>query len=177
MQLSRNGHVQRSAAQWREIMARYRQSGRGSRDFCTAEGLVPRTFEKWERPLRRQEGTTGQFVEIAAPSRPQRIRGRWRWNSPMACGYGYEGTPMWFTPEVRRILAYIQPVDLRKLLSNHHPSNCGQPSSVAVTSRMTSRPYSSNHWKRTVPNCSCTGPAEGTSCVPQPASHAPVRLT
>jgi hypothetical protein len=65
MQLSSNGYVQRSAAQWREIIARYRQSGLGSRDFCAAEGLVPRTFENWERRLRRKETKQGQFVEIA----------------------------------------------------------------------------------------------------------------
>ena len=63
MQLSSNGYVQRSAAQWSEIIARYRLSGLGSRDFCAAEGLVPRTFEKWERRLRRKETKQGQFVE------------------------------------------------------------------------------------------------------------------
>jgi hypothetical protein len=67
MQLSSNGTVQRSAAQWSEIMARYRQSGLGSREFCVAEGLVPRTFEKWERRLRRKEGRKGQFVEVSPP--------------------------------------------------------------------------------------------------------------
>jgi hypothetical protein len=67
MQLSSNGYVQRRAAQWREIIARYRQSGLESRDFCAAEGLVPRTFEKWERRLRRKDGQKGQFVEVPAP--------------------------------------------------------------------------------------------------------------
>ena len=56
MQLGSNGYVQRSAAQWSEIIARYRQSGMGSRDFCAAQGLVPRTIGKWERRFRRQEG-------------------------------------------------------------------------------------------------------------------------
>jgi hypothetical protein len=64
MQLSSNGYVQRSAVQWSEIIARYRQSGLGSREFCVAEGLVPRTFEKWERRLRRKDPKAGQFVEI-----------------------------------------------------------------------------------------------------------------
>ena len=32
-----------------------------------AEGLVPRTFAKWERRLRRKEGTKGQVVEVPAP--------------------------------------------------------------------------------------------------------------
>jgi hypothetical protein len=64
MQVSSNGYVQRSAAQWSEIMARYRQSGMESREFCAAEGLVPRTFEKWERRLRRKDGQKGQFIEV-----------------------------------------------------------------------------------------------------------------
>ena len=67
MQLNSNGYVQRSAAQWSEIIARYRQSGLGSRDFCAAEGLVPRTFAKWERRLRHQDTKKGQFIEVAAP--------------------------------------------------------------------------------------------------------------
>jgi len=41
-------------------------------------------------------------------------RGRWKWHSPVACGYEYEVRAMGFTPEVRRILAYRKPVDLRK---------------------------------------------------------------
>jgi hypothetical protein len=67
MQLSSNGYVPRSAAQWSEIIARYRQSGLGSRDFGAVEGLVPRTFEKWERRLRRKEGNKGKFVEVSSP--------------------------------------------------------------------------------------------------------------
>jgi hypothetical protein len=56
MQGSSNGYGPRSAAQWSEIIARYRQSG-----------LVPRTFAKWERRCRRKEGTKGQFVAVASP--------------------------------------------------------------------------------------------------------------
>jgi hypothetical protein len=67
MQLNSNGYVQRSAAQWSEILVRYRQSGLRSRDFCAGEGLVLRTFEKWERRLRRKEERKGQFVEVPTP--------------------------------------------------------------------------------------------------------------
>jgi len=67
MQLNSNGYVQRSAAQWSEILARYRQSGLRSRDFCAGEGLGLRTFEKWERRLRRKEERKGQFVEVPTP--------------------------------------------------------------------------------------------------------------
>ena len=74
MQLSSNGYVQRSAAQWGEIITRYRQSGLRSQQFCEAEGLVRRTFEKWERRLRRKEGPKGQFVEV---SPPHAVSGPW----------------------------------------------------------------------------------------------------
>ena len=64
MQMNSNGPVQRSAAQWSEILARYRQSGMGSRQFCEQEGLTLRTFEKWYRRLRRSEPSSGRFVEV-----------------------------------------------------------------------------------------------------------------
>jgi hypothetical protein len=67
MQMQSNGQVQRSAAQWSEIIARYRQSGLGSRQFCEEEGLVLRTFEKWQRRLRRSETRKGKFLEVPAP--------------------------------------------------------------------------------------------------------------
>jgi hypothetical protein len=67
MQLNGSGPIQRSARQWSEIIARYWQSGLGSRDFCAAEGVVPWTFEKWERRLRRKEMQKGKFVEISSP--------------------------------------------------------------------------------------------------------------
>jgi len=64
MQLSSNGHIQRSAAQWSEIITRYRQSGMGSRQFCAEEGLTLRTFEKWYGRIRRSETNKGKFVEV-----------------------------------------------------------------------------------------------------------------
>jgi lambda repressor-like predicted transcriptional regulator len=68
MQLSSNGYVQRSAAQWHEIIARYRQSGLAMKKFCEQEGLTFRTFEEWERRQRRTERSKGQFVEVKTPS-------------------------------------------------------------------------------------------------------------
>jgi hypothetical protein len=67
MQINGSGPIQRSAAQWREIMARYRQSGMGSRQFCEQEGLTLGTFEKWYRRLRRSETQKGQFLEVPTP--------------------------------------------------------------------------------------------------------------
>jgi hypothetical protein len=67
MQVNTNGQVQRSAAQWSEIIARYRQSGLGSRQFCAEEGLTLRTFEKWYGRIRRNETSKGKFVAVQAP--------------------------------------------------------------------------------------------------------------
>jgi hypothetical protein len=68
MQVTANGHVQRSAAEWSGIIARYQQSGMGMREFCTQEGLTLRTFEEWYRRLRRAERGKGQFVEVQPPA-------------------------------------------------------------------------------------------------------------
>jgi hypothetical protein len=68
MQVHANGQVQRSAAQWSAIITQYRPSGMGSRQFCEAEGLTLRTFEKWDRQQRSLERGKGQFVAVKAPS-------------------------------------------------------------------------------------------------------------
>jgi hypothetical protein len=67
MQVNANGHVQRSAAEWRGIIERYRQSGLGMKEFCAQEGLTLRTFEEWYRRQRRAERGKGQFVEVKPP--------------------------------------------------------------------------------------------------------------
>src|SRR2546428_13986741 len=66
MQVTANGHVQRSAAEWQGIIARYRQSGLGMGEFCAQEGLTLRTFEEWYRRQRRAERGEGRFVEETA---------------------------------------------------------------------------------------------------------------
>ena len=67
MQLNGNSPIQRSAAQWSEIITRYRQSGLGSRQFCEVEGVAPRTLAKWDRRLRRSEPKKGHFIEVPTP--------------------------------------------------------------------------------------------------------------
>lgn len=64
MQVTANGQVQRSAAEWRGIIERYRQSGMGMKEFCVQEGLTLRTFEEWYRRIRRSEPSQGRFVEV-----------------------------------------------------------------------------------------------------------------
>jgi hypothetical protein len=64
MQVRANGHVRRSAAEWRGIIERYRQSGMGIREFCAQEGVTEHRFEQWYRRHRRAEHRMGQFVEV-----------------------------------------------------------------------------------------------------------------
>jgi hypothetical protein len=67
MQVKANGHVRRSAAEWRGIIERYRQSGMGIREFCAQEGVMEHRFEQWYRRSRRAEPGKGQFVEVKPP--------------------------------------------------------------------------------------------------------------
>jgi len=67
MQMTSNGQVQRSAAEWSTIIARYRQSGLGSQQFCEQEGLTLRTFEKWYGRMRRSETSKGRLMEVKSP--------------------------------------------------------------------------------------------------------------
>jgi hypothetical protein len=67
MHVTANGQVQRSAAEWQALIARYRQSGLGMKEFCAQEGLTLRTFEERYRRQRRAERGKGQFVEVKAP--------------------------------------------------------------------------------------------------------------
>ena len=59
MQVVAHGQVQRSAAEWQGILARYRQSGLGMKECCGQEGLRLRTVEEWDRRLRRSETPQG----------------------------------------------------------------------------------------------------------------------
>jgi len=63
-----NGHRRHSAAEWRGIIERYRQSGLGITEFCVQEGVTVSTFELWYRRHHRAEHRPGQFVAVKVPS-------------------------------------------------------------------------------------------------------------
>jgi len=64
MQVKANGHGRRSAAEWRGIIERYRQSGMGIREFCAQEGVTEHRFEQWYRRSRRAEHGKGQLIAV-----------------------------------------------------------------------------------------------------------------
>jgi hypothetical protein len=59
-----NGHRRHSAAEWRGISERYRQSGLGIKEFCAQAGVRGGTFELWYRRTRSAEYRKGPFVEV-----------------------------------------------------------------------------------------------------------------
>jgi hypothetical protein len=67
MQMKSNGQVQRRAAEWSAISARYRQSGLGSRQFCEQAGVTRRTGEKGSGRSRRSETSQGRVGEVTSP--------------------------------------------------------------------------------------------------------------
>jgi len=65
MQVKANGHRRRSAAEWRGIIERYRQSGMGINEFCAEEGIRVGTFELWYRRTRSAEHGKGQLIALS----------------------------------------------------------------------------------------------------------------
>jgi len=68
MQVTANGHVQRSAAEWRGIIERYRQSGMGMKEFCAQEGLTLRTFECIKKSGSRGQRSSFLYLKIWIPT-------------------------------------------------------------------------------------------------------------
>ncbi|MDE0421014.1 MAG: IS66 family insertion sequence element accessory protein TnpB [Gammaproteobacteria bacterium] len=61
--------VQRTAAQWRSIMARQEASGLTCEAFCAAEGIGRSAFWRWRRRLADEEAASAgnggpMFVEL-----------------------------------------------------------------------------------------------------------------
>jgi hypothetical protein len=68
----------RSAQAWREVVARFAQSGLTEEAFCEREGLSPKLFHRWRSkrcsaPLRpaadkvaRASSPTAQFVDLGS---------------------------------------------------------------------------------------------------------------
>ncbi|MGE0684835.1 MAG: hypothetical protein AB7P69_28485 [Candidatus Binatia bacterium] len=64
MHLTANGRVQRSAAEWRAIIARYERSGAKQAEFCTREGIALHSFKQHYRRRQPMETPAGAFVEV-----------------------------------------------------------------------------------------------------------------
>jgi len=65
MQVTSNGRVRCSEAEWREIITRYEASGLGTREFCRREPLHLTSFLRWQRKLATGGG---DFIPVTSAS-------------------------------------------------------------------------------------------------------------
>jgi hypothetical protein len=73
METKTNGRVQRSAAEWQQILSRFSESGRSRAAFCRAEGIAPATFDLWQRKLGAKKAAreaARDFVEVTRVAEP-----------------------------------------------------------------------------------------------------------
>ncbi|MEW6300068.1 MAG: hypothetical protein AB1671_20430 [Thermodesulfobacteriota bacterium] len=64
MPIQHNGKVQRSAAEWRALIARYEQSGLGMAGFCTQAGVALNSFKKRYSQRDRRTHPAEAFVDL-----------------------------------------------------------------------------------------------------------------
>jgi len=62
MQVTSNGRVRRTEAEWSEILRRFADSSLSRAEFCRQEGLVPSSFKRWQQKL--ETVALARFVEI-----------------------------------------------------------------------------------------------------------------
>jgi len=62
MQVTSNGKVWRSEAEWRTICERFAQSGLGVAEFCAREKLALSSFQTWYRRCAGTARRRGQFI-------------------------------------------------------------------------------------------------------------------
>ncbi len=67
MQVSSNGNVRRTKAEWRKIVSRYERSELAARDFCLKEDLKLSSFGTWHRKLSASSNTEA-FVKVTPES-------------------------------------------------------------------------------------------------------------
>ncbi len=62
-----NGKYQRrTAAEWQEILDRFRRSGKTPRQFCKQESIGEASLHRWRQKLETESKT--EFVEVAQPT-------------------------------------------------------------------------------------------------------------
>jgi hypothetical protein len=83
--------IRRSAEEWRELFARFEQSGQGREQFCAAHDLALSTFGRWRQRLRQARwvspagGDNALFVELAQAT-PARAAPPWEVELQLGAG-------------------------------------------------------------------------------------------
>lgn len=64
MQVTSNGRVRRSPAEWRKLVSRFQGSEQSCREFCRKEKVNVASFQRWQKRL-AQSRQLPEFVEVA----------------------------------------------------------------------------------------------------------------
>jgi hypothetical protein len=67
MQVTSNGRVRRTAAEWREVFSRYEESGLDPQAFCERESIQWTSFKRWQRKL-NPASVESDFVPVKTAS-------------------------------------------------------------------------------------------------------------
>lgn len=81
--LTQPRRVRRSIDEWRELIARFEQSGQTIKQFCAQQGLALSTFNRWRHRLRTdcrevaQGSPDAVFVELSRDDGPCAVTSPW----------------------------------------------------------------------------------------------------
>lgn len=67
--------VDRSEAEWRQILERFETSGQTQLAFCRSAGISPTTFHVWRRRLRADRTLPTPFIDVTPVTRSRTSSG------------------------------------------------------------------------------------------------------
>ncbi len=65
MQVMANGRIRRTEEEWRTLLARWKKSGIGAREFCRKESVQLSSFLRWQQRL-QESPARSEFVPVVS---------------------------------------------------------------------------------------------------------------
>jgi hypothetical protein len=92
MQVTGNGRVRRTEAEWRGLVSQWTTSGQSPRDFCRAQEIEISSFHRWRQRL-ESASTAANFVAVAPTSAPAVASSSWSLELvlPNGCTLRFQG--------------------------------------------------------------------------------------
>lgn len=90
MQVTSNGRVRRSEAEWQEIVARWKKSGQKPTAFCRREEIQLASFLRWQRKLDGSEDER-DFVPVMPSAAPASSTWSLTISLPNGCELRFQG--------------------------------------------------------------------------------------
>jgi hypothetical protein len=95
MQVTSNGRVRRSEAEWQEIISRWQKSGLKPRPFCRREQIQLSSFLRWQGKGHSTFAapSANEFVQVVAPSASSPASSSWTLeiSLPNGCQLRFQG--------------------------------------------------------------------------------------